>query len=374
MGGIGIKGDPDVTSTQAPIAQGKAPVTDADRFARFRKFGTAVWADMELLKIQPTPRAYEVWFTYCSGTSPALSQRVSSLLAQGDALTPEVLDTLYSEMLQHQGMDVEALSNSVDEIEGLAQGLVEHVAGGQASIAGYGDVLSRWAENLPHEITAGGLMAAVAALTAETIRAVERSRTLEQQLSASAVRIAKLRRSLADVKQEVTTDALTGIANRKVFDAKLKRAVSLARSEPTSLNSVLLLDVDHFKRFNDTYGHHTGDLVLRLVGRLLTDSIKGRDVAARYGGEEFAILLTGAGQEAAAVVARQICRALSSKQLVNRPSHGAVANITISIGVAQHRPGESMASLVERADAALYRAKRLGRNRVCTDAEMLETA
>lgn len=374
MGGTGITGNPDVTSFHPSMAQGKAPATEADRMARVRKFGVAVWTEMELLGIQPTPCAYEVWFTYRNGTNAALSQRVGKLLAQGESLPPEVLDTLHSELIQHPDVDVEALSGSVDEMQSLAQGLVDQVASGQASMSGYGDVLSSWAENLPRETTVGGLVAAVSTLTAETIRAVERSRLLEQQLSASVVRIAKLRRSLADVKQEVTTDALTGIANRRAFDAKLKRAVALARSEPASLNSVLLLDVDHFKRFNDTYGHHTGDLVLRLVGRLLSDNIKGRDTVARYGGEEFAILLTGAGQEAASVVARQICRALSSKQLVSKPSQGTVGNITISIGVAQHRPGESMASLIERADAALYRAKDLGRNQVCTEAEMLQAA
>lgn len=374
MGAVSITGDPDVAPTQAPQVQGKVPATEADRAARIRKLAVAVWTEMERLGIVPTPRAYEVWFAYRTGASTVLSERIGALLDRGEALTPSVLDTLHGELLLHPEVDFEALSGSVDEIHTLAQSLVDQVAGGQAAMSGYGELLSHWADTLPHEKTMGGLVAAVGTLTAETIRAVERSRALEQQLSASAARIAKLRRSLADVKQETTTDALTGIANRKAFEAKLRRAVSQARLEPTSLTSVLLLDVDHFKRFNDAYGHHTGDLVLRLVGRLLSDNVKGRDMVARYGGEEFAILLAGAGHETAAVVARQICRALSSKQLVTRPSQGSVDNITISIGVAQHRAGESMASLIERADAALYRAKDLGRNRVCTDAEMLQAA
>ncbi|MGI4945562.1 MAG: GGDEF domain-containing protein [Janthinobacterium lividum] len=108
--------------------------------------------------------------------------------------------------------------------------------------------------------------------------------------------------------------------------------------------------------------------MLRLVARLLADNVKGRDTVARYGGEEFAILLTGAGLRAAEVVARQINEALSSKRLATKGTAASFDHVTISVGVAQARPGEAAAALVERADAALYEAKRTGRNRVCVEA------
>jgi len=349
--------------TEDPSAAGPA----ADRVAFVRKLGGTVWAEMERYGIVPTPRAYEAWFAYRTGINPGLSQRVGELLGAGKALTPAVLDTFHDEFVAGIEVDADAINGKADELQHAAQTLADQVAGNQAAITGYGNMLTHWAEHLNGETTIGGLVGAVRTLTAETIRAAERNRALEQQLSTSIGRIARLRQSLADVKQEATTDALTGIANRKAFDAKLRRAVAQARSEPSVSTSVLLLDVDHFKRFNDTYGHRTGDLVLRLVGRLLADNVKGRDTVARYGGEEFAILLVGADLNAASVVGQQICRSLSSKRLVNRPSHQAVGHITISIGVAQHRPGESSAVLVERADAALYRAKASGRNRVCTE-------
>jgi len=349
--------------TEDPPTAGPA----ADRVAFVRKLGGTVWTEMGRYGIVPTPRAYEAWFAYRTGMNPGLSQRVGELLGAGKALTPAVLDTFHDEFVAGIEVDADAINGKADELQHAAQTLADQVAGNQAAVTGYGNMLTHWAEHLNGETTIGGLVGAVRTLTAETIRAAERNRALEQQLSTSIGRIARLRQSLADVKQEATTDALTGIANRKAFDAKLRRAVAQARSEPSVSTSVLLLDVDHFKRFNDTYGHRTGDLVLRLVGRLLADNVKGRDTVARYGGEEFAILLVGADLNAASVVGQQICRSLSSKRLVNRPSHQAVGHITISIGVAQHRPGESSAVLVERADAALYRAKASGRNRVCTE-------
>ena len=125
--------------------------------------------------------------------------------------------------------------------------------------------------------------------------------------------------------------------------------------------SVLLLDVDHFKHFNDTYGHRTEDLVLRLVARLRVDNVKGRDNVARYGDKEFAVVLTDADMWDGAVVGQQICEALSSKPLMHCTTQTAVC-----VGVAQHRPGESTTTLIERTDAALYRAEDMGRNRVCT--------
>ena len=137
----------------------------------------------------------------------------------------------------------------------------------------------------------------------------------------------------------------------------------------------MLIDADHFKHVNDTYGHKVGDLVLRLIGRVLASNVKGRDTAARYGGEEFAVLLTGADLHAGAIVAEQMRAALDGRRLVNKGSGQQVQGVTVSVGIAQFRPGETSATLVERADAALYRAKRGGRNRVCADsAPELEAA
>jgi diguanylate cyclase len=162
------------------------------------------------------------------------------------------------------------------------------------------------------------------------------------------------------------TDALTGIPNRKSFETRLREAArdAMENDEPLCL---LIADIDFFKRFNDTYGHQIGDQVLRLVARTLTDSVKGRDTPTRFGGEEFAIVLPQTSLSAARVVAEQIRLGLTRRKLVGRDRRDDYGSVTLSFGAAQFRPGESLATFVDRADAALYRAKREGRNRVATE-------
>jgi diguanylate cyclase len=128
--------------------------------------------------------------------------------------------------------------------------------------------------------------------------------------------------------------------------------------------TLLLCDIDHFKNFNDTWGHQTGDQVLRLVAHCLSENVKGRDTAARYGGEEFAVLLRGTGLEAATMVANQIRTTVETKKLVKKSTGDILGAITISIGVAQFAPGETAESAIRRADSCLYGAKHSGRNLV----------
>src|SRR6185312_16299660 len=159
------------------------------------------------------------------------------------------------------------------------------------------------------------------------------------------------------------TDPLTNIANRKAFDEAVQAAIAamVDDGEPVT---VLLCDIDHFKTFNDTWGHQTGDQVLRLVANCLSENVKGRDTAARYGGEEFAVLLRGTGLEAATMVANQIRTTVETKKLVKKSTGDILGTITISIGVAQFGRGEGVESVVRRADACLYGAKHHGRNLV----------
>jgi diguanylate cyclase len=136
----------------------------------------------------------------------------------------------------------------------------------------------------------------------------------------------------------------------------------------------MLTDIDHFKAFNDNFGHLTGDQVLRLVAMAVKHNVKGKDTAARYGGEEFAVVLPNTALRAAVTVAEHIRRAVMAKELMKRSTGEQLGGITISIGVAALRKGDSGQSLIERADICLYAAKRHGRNRVMCEADPEVTA
>lgn len=335
---------------------------------RIVAFGDAAWTGLRKHSIAPTPRNYELLFAHFSGLNPSLSERLTPFLEHGRVLTADHAEAIHNACL---GADAsaDAVEAGAEDIAEVAQTLVEQVSNNQEALRSYGDVLTRAAGHIAAPTSLDDLVKVVATLSAETGRAAERNRTLERQLAASTVRIAKLRQDLVAVRQESTTDKLTGIANRKAFDAKLRRALAAAKADASAAFSLILLDVDHFKRFNDAHGHRTGDQVLRLFGRLLSDNVKGRDTPARYGGEEFAVLLIGADLRAGCAVAEQIRQRLAMQRLVKRGTGAAIGQITVSAGVAQHRPGENGASLIERADRALYEAKRSGRDRVCAAAE-----
>jgi diguanylate cyclase len=203
----------------------------------------------------------------------------------------------------------------------------------------------------------------------QTARDMEQSnQKLEERLSASKKEITELQTNLEAVRYESMTDPLTQLFNRKHFDMTLAQAIEDANktSEPLSL---MMSDVDHFKKFNDTYGHLTGDQVLRLVSMSIKQNIKGQDTATRYGGEEFAVILPNTVLRSAIVVGDHIRRAVMTKELMKRSTGEHLGRVTVSIGVATLRKGDTPQSLIERADACLYAAKRHGRNRVMSETD-----
>ena len=340
----------------------------------YRLAATAL-ADMQRLRICPTAAAYELWLAYHAASNPALTGRVHQLVAAGQTITPATVQALREEFDFEGAGDrdpLERLLKTSDGLQDAAQALIQHAADGRFALRDYNEVLSQSVAEFGAE--PGGTAAArvIGRLTSETLKMAERNRDLREQLAATSARVDKLRRALADEKHAANTDPLTGLCNRRAFDARFKRVLTRIATEPGTSAALLLLDIDFFKRFNDTYGHRTGDLVLRLVGRLLIESIKGRDLAARYGGEEFAVLLIGADLNAAANVGRQICATLADRRFkLSSGTEAGESRVTISIGVAQLRATDAEGSAIDRADAALYAAKHAGRNRVMTERDLV---
>ncbi len=183
--------------------------------------------------------------------------------------------------------------------------------------------------------------------------ALQDASALNQQLQAQIQKVDALNRALSEM---ATTDALTGVANRRAFDHSLQLELAIVERRGTPL-SLLMLDVDHFKRINDTYGHEAGDKVLVAIAQLLGGCARVIDVVARVGGEEFAVILPNTDAGGAHEVAERMRSAVARSNWLGQPT-------TVSIGAATLHDKEDAASLYTRADAALYAAKTSGRDRV----------
>jgi diguanylate cyclase len=250
----------------------------------------------------------------------------------------------------------------MDEIEQV-MAMIGAAAGTASS---YTENLATVSKNLGADPDDPTVRAIVESLVTATAEMQQNNQALEARLSASKQEIDQLQEHLETVRTESLTDPLTTLANRKSFDDALVRAIADAHACNGSL-SLLLTDVDHFKKFNDTFGHLTGDQVLRLVAMSVKQNVKGQDIAARYGGEEFAVVLPNTALRAAIVVGDHIRRAVMAKELMKRSTGEHLGRVTISVGVAVLRSDDTPQTLIERADACLYAAKRNGRNQVVAE-------
>ncbi|HEY0267546.1 MAG TPA: GGDEF domain-containing protein [Rhizomicrobium sp.] len=346
---------------------------------REQAFAKTALALMGGAAVPATPDNFELFYAYASGENSAITQVMSALINAKTPFTPDLLADLRLRCLSgaRAAGAMEGLGSSMSRVIDDVLGKLE-VAGKET--ADYKDALSAATGELGANLEQGRSPADVRKLVENLIAATrameQRTKSLEGELQASSQQVTELRTKLADVRKESLTDPLTNIANRKAFDdAAAACAQAAAAGEAVSL---LICDIYHFKKFNDSFGHQTGDQVLRLVASCLSENVKGRDTAARYGGEEFAVLLRGSGLEDAARIAEQIRQTVETKKLVKKSTGDVLGAITISIGVSQFMPGEAVETVVRRADACLYGAKHSGRNMVITqnDARMaaLETS
>jgi diguanylate cyclase len=206
----------------------------------------------------------------------------------------------------------------------------------------------------------------------ELARAATRATRLEAGFAEKTRELDVIRDSLSRSEERARTDTLTGLANRWALDEFLRKAQAMAEwGEPLS---VMMLDIDHFKRFNDNFGHGVGDQVLHLMAKVLREKVREQDLPARYGGEELIAVLPDADLAACVEIAERIRRAIAECRITRRSTGAALPNISVSIGVAQYRAGEVISDLIERCDRALYLAKSGGRNRVVTENELERTA
>jgi diguanylate cyclase len=315
--------------------------------------------------VPATPNNFSVWFNYAMGASPALRKTIDILIANKRKFDASINRQLYVTYIDSQS-DPTAAADFPEQLRGLIAGakkfLATAISDNRTQIEALGEVSSQVEATCdPRPI--------IETLVNELTKATARASTLEANFLESSQELDKIRDSLKVAEQRSNTDALTGLANRRALEEFL-RSAQIAAMETGAPLSILMIDIDHFKRFNDSHGHQVGDQVLRLVAKVLQDSVRDVDLAARYGGEELIAALPGANLDVCADVAERLRRRISEARLTRRSTGREIGSVTVSIGVAQFRLAESAEAMIERCDRGLYQAKRAGRDRVVTENEI----
>ncbi|WEK06133.1 MAG: GGDEF domain-containing protein [Candidatus Devosia phytovorans] len=324
----------------------------------------------DLLKrsgIPPYPQFYELLFTYATGVNPTLNNRINAIFRGGSSPSADLAETLYNEFLKSDVND--RMSVVSERMHARIEAVHDAIDGAMVTANAYSGSLQMASGDLAREITQQDMKDLADRLLSETRQMQATNTSLEEKLTASRDDIASLQRDLDDVRRESMLDPLTKIANRKCFDEGMDSAVTHAATTDEPL-CLMIIDIDHFKSFNDSYGHQTGDQVLRLVAMTLKSNIKGKDLAARYGGEEFVAILPSTDLEGAIIVAENIRKAIQAKELLKRSTNEKLGRITASFGIAAYRAGDTSASMIERADLCLYAAKHAGRNKVFSETQL----
>jgi diguanylate cyclase len=350
----------------------------SDEHERTLAFAEIALQQIRALRLPASPRNFEIWYQYATGYSPGLNRSINDTLAQKGTLQESDIERIYDAYLSpgratdrldsvgsRMAAEITQVLATIDAAAGSATSYSASLADASEELQGASDNLRRGGDGM-------ALRAVIERLIGGAKEMEISNKKLEARLSASREEIEQLRQNLEIVRTESLTDPLTTLANRKFFDAELDRTVAEAKAahEPLAL---LMCDVDHFKAFNDRFGHLTGDQVLRLVAISVKQIVKGEDIAARYGGEEFAVALPKTALRSAIGVADQIRRAVMNKELMKRSSGERLGRVTVSIGVALLRPTDTPQSLLDRADKCLYAAKRNGRNQVVAEGDLEAT-
>jgi diguanylate cyclase len=313
--------------------------------------------------LRPEPPTYELFWLHLTGADPALSRDISRALDEGGLSAESVQQLRRAHLGEIAASDVQTILASAQSATGKLAGRLES---GRADVAAYDQSIMT-----EEEVLAGGSLGAadlggvVERLRRANARMLAANRRLESDIDRVRREAQGLLERLESAERAARTDTLTGLLNRRGLMDSLAAALARAQATGTSL-SIALFDIDHFKRINDQWGHAIGDEVLRYLGTFLAHCLRARpeSFVGRYGGEEFIAAFPGLSLSSACGAVDAI-RAALTRQVVKRASDGArLGRLSFSAGVALARPNDSLEQLVDRADAAVYAAKRAGRDRV----------
>ncbi len=340
-----------------------------DEFERALSYANSTLSLLKRGEIPPYPQFYELFYIYSTGVNKALNERINAVFSDTRLPSLEIVESLYNEFLKTHQID-ERVNNVSGQMCENIDSVQEIIRSASQTAKSYSGSLEAANSSLDNDIDPASLKLLTQSLLAKTQQMQANNKKLEERLEDSRSEMASLQSDLEEVRRDAMTDSLTNLSNRKHFDQELERLIQCANETNQPL-CLVMLDIDHFKTFNDTYGHQTGDQVLRLVAATLNKNVKGGDVAARYGGEEFSLILPGTELKDAVTLSDKIRKIIQAKELLKRSTNEKLGRITASFGVSKLLSKDSPATLIERADQALYAAKHAGRNKVIAEDDKL---
>lgn len=340
-------------------------------YARTMAHGERAISLLKQLRKPASPRNYELLFAFTAATNKELCKDFRNALETDSCLTEEAAERIYQKHLSNTDV-MEQVEEVGSQVCQQMNDIMMAIEAASERTGSYGESLQGMNDKLSGIESPQQLKTVLAELFDTTNDMAEHNKILEKRLADSKSQIDELQMNLELTRVESYTDELTGLTNRKRFDQTIIEDISEAEESGDPL-CLLMIDIDHFKSFNDSHGHQTGDQVIRIVAHTLKTNVKGRDCAARYGGEEFVIILPKTKLAAAITVAEQIRVAVKTKELVKKSTSESLGHVTLSIGISCYSIGESITELIERADVCLYAAKEAGRNNVKSETDLPDT-
>lgn len=311
------------------------------------------------------PTNYAVTYEYVSGKNKNLVSAIDGLEKKGSTLTPEVSEELYRFYLEDDN-DGPELGKMRDSLRRILSEILGQIVTASDETEQFRNILHKYSNTLVDSASPNAIRDIVNSVVDETKGMEQSNKCLEEKLKSNAQEMERLRIELTRAKEEALVDSLTQLSNRKAFSQKYEQSINLIRESGGQL-SLLIIDIDHFKKINDTHGHLVGDEILRLVASAMKETVKGTDLVSRFGGDEFSILLPDTPLQGAVTVASNLIQLLGNKKLKRKSTGDSINKITLSIGATSYKADEPSEEFIKRADDALYFSKQNGRNRVTSD-------
>lgn len=319
-------------------------------------------------KLLPVPENYAIFYQAATGQDAELLKELENIEKNNIPFSSQTTSYLFKKYViadRNEGIVNDAAANANRLLSDVLRAVGQFGKETSTYNADIDTYMGKLSVDIPDQDVQGMIKELLTASSDIRKQGAELNKRLEE----SRGEIEHLKKNLEQVTTESQRDFLTGVFNRKAYDRLLDEQINEARNQGKDM-CLLMIDIDHFKQFNDKFGHLLGDEVLKIVAKALTDSVRGRDIVARYGGEEFSVVLPDTPMPGAMKVAETICKTIAARELKRRDSGESYGVITVSIGVSLLRHGSDTAvNLIKRADEALYQSKNRGRNRVTAEGQ-----